>query len=92
MKSRPYVEDITSDYSGTDPEVSVEVVSDMVRFTYKFAEDLGFKPKLVKNKRFSIDPGIRAALAWPSHRAILSRPGGCTKLVQQGVGSQGQAD
>ena len=62
VKSRPYVDDITSDYSGPDPIVAVEVVSVMVRFTHKFADDLGFKPNLVKSKRFSTDPGIRAAL------------------------------
>ena len=62
VKSRPYVDDITSDYSGPDPIVAVEVVSDMVRFTHQFADDLGFKPNLVKSKRFSTDPGIRAIL------------------------------
>ena len=50
VKSRPYVDDITLDYTGPDPVVSVEVVSDMVRFTNKFAEDLGFIPNLVKSK------------------------------------------
>ena len=34
----------------------------MLRFTHKFADDLGFKPNLVKSKRVSTDPGIPAAL------------------------------
>jgi hypothetical protein len=62
VKSRSYVDDTTSDYSGPHPEVSIEVVSDVVRFTDRFADDLGFKPNVAKRRRFPTDLGIRAAL------------------------------
>ena len=86
VKSRPYVDDITSDYSGPDPDLSVGVVSDMVRFTYQFAEDL-------QKQTFFDGPWYSCrfeGVAWPARRAVLSRFGRRPKPVQQGVRSQRQ--
>ena len=61
MVSRPYVDDITSDITGADPALAVEIVGEMVAFTIMFAQDLALAPNHVKSRRFSTDPAVRTA-------------------------------
>ena len=42
--SRPCVDDITTDITDVSPDIAVEIVSEMVDFTNRFATDLAFVP------------------------------------------------
>jgi hypothetical protein len=62
LRSRPYVDDITSVVATADPQEAVEIVTHMVQHTMEFAKDLAFQPNLGKTKRFSTSLCVRTAL------------------------------
>ncbi len=59
VSSRPYVDDITSDHTGSDVQLAVEIVGAICTFTDEFPADLSLKPNRVKSKPLtSVLPSI----------------------------------
>jgi hypothetical protein len=62
VRSRPYVDDITSEVVTADTVAAVEIVTHMVDHTMDFARDMAFQPNAAKTRRFATLPAVKAAL------------------------------
>jgi hypothetical protein len=56
------VDDITTEVHTNDGQEAVDLMQDLVQFTYTFAGAFAWRPNIQKNRRFSADPAVRSTL------------------------------